>query len=75
METVAFNSIGFHAAQILNRLRAVRQISDYELADVEAGANQAANPGRGDADKADHHEVTNRKLALLSARVREEGSS
>lgn len=75
METVAFNSIGFHAAMILNRLRAARQISDYELADVEAGADKAADPRCGDAYETGHHEVSNKKLTLRSVRVEPPGGS
>jgi hypothetical protein len=68
---MAFQSIGFHTALILNRLRNQRAIAD------ESDAEQ----NRRERDKAAEEEArrelaeVNKRLALLSARVREEGSS
>jgi hypothetical protein len=63
-----FQSIGFHAALILNRLRNERAIAD------ESEAEENKNKASEDADENARRELAdlNRRLARLSARVREE---
>jgi hypothetical protein len=66
-----FQSIGFHAALILNRLRNERAIAD------EADADQDRRKRNDAAEEEARRQLAevNKRLALLSARVREEGSS
>jgi len=65
--SVAFETIGFHALLILNRLRNERRIAD---------ANTANEGDREKHDEEEEHaraalELTNRRLARLRARVGE----
>jgi hypothetical protein len=66
-----FQSIGFHAALILNRLRNERAIADETDADQD---RRKRNDAAEEEARRQLAEV-NKRLALLSARVREEGSS
>lgn len=63
-----FQSIGFHAALILNRLRNERAIAD------ESDAEQDRRERNKAAEEEARRELAevNRRLARLSARVREE---
>lgn len=69
--TNMFQSIGFHAALILNRLRNERAITD------ESDAEQERHERNKAAEEEARRELAevNRRLARLSARVREERSS
>jgi hypothetical protein len=66
-----FQSIGFHAALILNRLRNERAIADETDADQDRRERNKAAEEEARRQLAE----VNKRLALLSARVREEGSS
>ena len=66
-----FQSIGFHAALILNRLRNERAIADKSDADQDRRERNEAAEEEARRELAE----VNRKLARLSARVREEGST
>jgi transcription elongation GreA/GreB family factor len=66
-----FQSIGFHAALILNRLRNERAIADETDADQDRRERNKAAEEEARRQLAE----VNKRLALLSARVREEGST
>lgn len=66
-----FQSIGFHAALILNRLRNERAIADES--DADKNQNEAQVSAEEDARR--ELAAVNKRLARLSARVREERSS
>ena len=63
-----FQSIGFHAALILNRLRNERAIADES--DAEENKDKAREHAEEDARR--ELAAVNKRLARLSARVREE---
>ena len=60
-----FQSIGFHAALILNRLRNERAIADKSDADQDRHERNEAAEEEARRELAE----VNKKLALLSARV------
>jgi hypothetical protein len=62
---MAFETIGFHAALILNRLRNERRIEEDRRADEEARQNANADEKAVGAEL----ERLNKRLALLRARV------
>jgi hypothetical protein len=71
METVAFNSIGFHAAMILNRLVNERQIKERDT------RNDCPRDKDDSADKKQRAELAdiegqNKRLRAEALRVREE---
>jgi hypothetical protein len=68
---MAFQSIGFHTALILNRLRNDRRINECTREDDERSRSQDEEERQAREQLA----VVKKRLALLSARVREEGSS
>jgi hypothetical protein len=63
---VAFNSIGFHAALILNRLRNERRIDEDRRANDECGQNTDTDEKAVRAEL----ERVNKRLDLLRSRVR-----
>jgi flagellar motility protein MotE (MotC chaperone) len=63
-----FQSIGFHAALILNRLRNERAVSEVANADQDRRQREDAAEEEARRELAE----VNRRLARLSARVREE---
>ena len=65
METLAFNSIGFHAAMILNRLQTQRRINEsaHENDETRQQRDQEEQEAR------EKLAVVNKRLAQLGARV------
>jgi hypothetical protein len=71
METVAFNSIGFHAAMILNRLVNERQIKEHDAGHEGPGDERNSNDKKERADLADI-EGQKKRLRTEVLRVRED---
>jgi hypothetical protein len=68
VEQMAFESIGFHAALILNRLRNQQRVEEYRRADDESRREQDAEEQAVRAEL----ERVKKRLALLRARVGED---
>jgi hypothetical protein len=72
MQTVAFNSIGFHAALILNRLRNEVALTSPEKRDVEKQPEERGNETQEDRDKAQRDFIAKRiaEIAAFERRFR-----
>lgn len=69
METVAFNSIGFHAALILNRLRNEIALSSYKEQGEREQSKRTPKGKREDQPNDDRDEIK-RRLRELAERQR-----
>jgi len=65
MESLAFNSIGFHAALILNRLRNERRLASHEEQDPTEKP-ESAPKGNGEKNPSEKREYIERRLAELA---------
>jgi hypothetical protein len=66
MDTVAFNSIGFHAALILNRLRSQAQLTSSDKEQDENRERDTARKRANKDDSKDQRDYVERRLRELA---------